>query len=88
MNWYVVKYVGKCQLVPKNVWTITTKEQLYHEVNGVFTNYKQATERAKTLNKAVESLRGYKYSPEDSLSNGEPLRPLKNDIMEITDVNT
>lgn len=32
MNWYVVKYIGKYQLVPKDVWTVTTKEQLYHEI--------------------------------------------------------
>lgn len=85
MNWYVVKYVGKCNLVPKDIWTVTNKEQLYYEIDSIHSNYTKAKKRAVELNYSANL---YKSSLKDSLSNGEPLRPLKNDIMEITDVNT
>ena len=84
--YYVAKYIGKCLFVPRNVWTVVTKEDDSLEINGVWSLYSEARQWANTLNRAVNKASRYKETLEDSLSNGEPLRPLKNDFMEITDV--
>lgn len=80
MMYYVAKYIGKCKFVPRNVWTVVTKEDDSLEINGVWSLYSEARRWANQLNKIGNVLDRSRRLLDESLSNGESLRPLKNDI--------
>lgn len=86
VTFHVAKYIGKCKFVPRNVFTVVTNPNTSCEIIGEFDNYLQARQYANRLNTARFLQRQDEYTLESSLSNGEPLRPLKNDFMEISDV--
>lgn len=80
---YVARYLGKCKFIPRNIYTVVTKPETAYDIKSEFVNYQEARQYANRLNTARYIERQDECTLIDSLSNGEPLRPLKNDIMEI-----
>lgn len=80
MTFYVAKYIGKCKFVPRNVFTVVTNPDSSCNIESIFENYSEARKYANRLNTARYLDRQDECMLEGSLSNGESLRPLKNDI--------
>jgi len=85
VNYYVVKY--KEPFFNMNYFVVGDHFPI-HEVNifGTYGLVSEAKRDAERLNKALILERQGVSTLTDSLSNDEPLRPLKNDSMEIDDV--